>query len=793
MSAAKYRHGTFSREDLELLGYQTVKEQDFENYAVFRASTPAGLEKIEATFVYIKSGYRNADAAEAKKHCDRTPRSYVVIPKTLQSRVLGLNMIFGQGAKILIHEDLIWEKIVHTFSDYLSRLKQNITEEQYYVAPRKEGADPKERLDDELLSILTDRTSRANVQITVVRAPAGVGKTTLSRHLTKVLAQRVTGTRVIPVFVESAHWGKLQISSLEDLWEMIDNSLRAYSPNLRISRSLFEHLLRQGYLAFLFDGFDELCTHRHSAFTPREVLDELLGLAKESLAKIMITTRTLFWEAAMGSDCEGIRVLDLASFNKQQAFGYFDNVFKKSPARQRRAEALYSRLTSHNKPLTTGGSRAQFFNHPVCVSMIAECVERGIEEAIEFQDNKSLLYQLLWQLCERERGRQALVTLPDLQLAAFEQVAVAENNPNSEGFEIEYCEAAGFDRRDVSKLIDHPLLSSGASTDGHRLYRFRYDFLPEFLRARFLVGCIRNFSGSLLQPANQAWEIMAQEASGKGTILEHMLPMLEPKDLAFIGASFATATRISGKAERSKSFLFHLARLAAEEFKKPVTKRERAELTLNTLFGDAYNLKDEVRRLHLSGQVDRMDFGGVQFVDCNFSDVRFVDCHANDKTKFLRCTFSGTFEVEGTDRKAWSSVVLDSCKTEFPTNLVWESLLKKGIGNSEQNIRDALKLAVGKFWRNGQIHLSINKVHWAKGPLGHSVHCANILDAMLSSGVLIEVTISGVTEGGYALTKESIHDVQRFMDNGQLRCSPFFRPLEAVFNLWFSRSVSTPF
>jgi transposase/predicted flap endonuclease-1-like 5' DNA nuclease len=26
-----------------------------------------------------------------------------------------------------------------------------------------------------------------------------------------------------------------------------------------------------------------------------------------------------------------------------------------------------------------------------------------------------------------------------------------------------------------------------------------------------------------------------------------------------------------------------------------------------------------------------------------------------------------------------------------------------------------------------------------------------------------------------------------------LRCSPFFRPLEAVFNLWFSRSVSTPF
>jgi hypothetical protein len=92
----------------------------------------------------------------------------------------------------------------------------------------------------------------------------------------------------------------------------------------------------------------------------------------------------------------------------------------------------------------------------------------------------------------------------------------------------------------------------------------------------------------------------------------------------------------------------------------------------------------------------------------------------------------------------------------------------QGVGSKEQNVNDALKLALSKFWRNGQPHFSIHALHWAKGPLGQSIYCKAIQQAMFSCGILSKITISGVQEGGYAFSKDVLPDLQRYMDSGQL-------------------------
>lgn len=768
MSEQKVKNIGFSRQDLELLGYQDIRDEDFGNFILFGATASAGLEKVQGNFVYLKTRYTQADAEEALRKLPKEGKSYVVIPESLSDRRYALQNLFGPVARIHIQEELIWEKITQIFSDYLTRLSQNIPQEPHYVPPRREGApDPKERLDEELVRLLA-RSETSNLgKVIVVRAPAGVGKTTLSRQITKTFCGQAKGRRVIPVFVESSHWSKLQIASLEDLWEMIDNSLRAYSPNLRINRELFEHLLRQGYLAFIFDGFDELCTQRHSAFTPKQVLDELRSLAVESMAKILITTRTLFWEAAMGSEKEGVVIFDLASFNKAQAEGYFAMFFKRSPEKLMKAKALYSDFVRSNKPTTPGGSRAQFFNHPFCISLIAQCVERGIGDAFEFDEKKNVVFQFLYQICKRERQRQNLSTPPEMQLAAFEQIAVTLPGPQESQFEIELCEAAGFDSKDVTKLIDHPLLGAKESRDGKKLFGFKYDFLPEILRARYLASYLRTFNPQKLLNDGQAWSMMALEANGKGNLVEHMLSLLDGNDLFNIGAYHQAALRMANKNDRPKSFLFHMTRRLVEISESNLTKRDRTQRVFSLLVGDAFLKDKRVSGCYLEGQIDKLDLTGVMFENCKFSEVSFVDCLADEKTCFKSCVFTGSFEVVG-ERKVWANVQLKGSQLEFPTNLAWEDIVEKGAGSKEQNVNDALKLALGKFWRNGQPHLSIYALNWPKGPLGYSIYCKLILQTMLNCGVLEKVHIGGSPEGGYAFSKDVLPDLQKFMDNGQL-------------------------
>ena len=312
--------------------------------------------------------------------------------------------------------------------------------------------------------------------------------------------------------------------------------------------------------------------------------------------------------------------------------------------------------------------------------------------------------------------------------------------------------AAGFTESDIPRLKVHPFLR----TTNSNKYRFSYAFLESYLLASFLAKCISTISvNKHVQP------IMEREANGKSYVIEHLVELLGPDSLKNIGKYYRE------QVGSSRSFLFHVSKTIVEEL--ITTMKEKTDVLFEIIGGDLYQKEKILERLFIIGTVDKLDFSGVTIKKSTFQDVTFSKCKADNHTRFTDCRFSGDISFDEADKKYWEQVALDqNCDCEPPTNLVWEGILNSPISGKKEHIIEALSLALRKFWHHGRFKATIKKEHWNKGTLGHSVYCRPILQAMLSKGILSEVPIAGVHEGGYCFDRRAIPDLQRFMDNRQL-------------------------
>ena len=750
---------SFSGRDIELLGYNTPKEETQENaapYSVFSASATAGLKRVKANFVYLKSHCTKGDVEKLRHKIGRAEDLYVIFPKSLGISPRSLEEIFPKGVAVFAYEDLMWDRMNSIFSEYMDALKTSVVTEKYYIPPRKEGGDPHDRFDDEIFDYLSGKEDLSG-NLLVVCASAGVGKTTLARHLTVRLVDRSSDYRMIPTYVEASHWGKLKLESIDDLWEIIENSIRTFSPTLAIPEHLFEHCVKHGYLAFVFDGFDELCGQRHSQFRPREVLERLANIAKESNARICLTTRTLYWQSEIDDPPDNTRILSLAPFNTQQAKGYFQKYFHDDISSRDRAITLYKKLIESNVPPSKGGSRVQFVNLPLCVGMIAEYVRLGATGHLSPQSGKGIVRDVLYQICEREKGRKNLLTDAQTQLMAFEEIALDQADVLAPEFDLELLEIAGFDGKDMASLIDHPLITT---TDGER-YRFNYEFLPQYLRA----FCLSNAMASdAVVWTDNMWKMMCREAHAKGYLLEHMLDLVSDDILDRIKIC---NKNVPIRFEEARSFLLRLAKSIVDHAPEFVTREERTT-GLFSVFSEGFRSNGIVGDLYVVGHINELNLVGIHFVNSTFVDTVFIRCDADGTTKFENCTFSGELDFRDCPKEGWKAVELDNCVLLPPSNLVWEEIRGALTGTKEEHVTDAMRLALGKFWHHGRLKRSIRRNNWQRGSLGHSIYRDSILQAMLKEKLIEEVHISGVSEGGYAFSMESVTDLQRFMDNRQL-------------------------
>lgn len=738
---------------LELLGYTNPEQVSSDTRAdVFIATIVAGIEEQRVQFVYIKTRSSRSDLSNIS--IERNIATFFVVPESSGINTEDVNIAIPGGPHRLYQlDELIWARMTSAFREYVDGLTAQLIVEPYFVQPRSESATSEP--DKEIVEFFASRSATYGAgTVLVLRAPAAVGKTTLLRIVVQRLLKSKDQYRAIPIFIESAHWSQLRLESVSGLWEVVRNSLMRFAPDLVMSKSLFEAALKTGNIVFIFDGLDELCGRRDVSISAVDIVDELASIARGTNARILLSTRTAYWDSEIARTWENVSKLDLAPFNRQQALSYFERRFSNDISLQKRCHALYQKLIQASQhPANPGGSRAQFANLPACVSLVADTVERINGEELQFQSAQSIAEQMLAFLCGRDRQRKTLTTPPLEQLFSFAQVA-ASQPLTSDSYAVELLEATGFDRSDVLRFVDHPLIR----TRGQETFDFAYEFLDPFFKAYFL-NCYLSGNKDIIE--TDALSLMSANANAKSAVLEHLLGLINSLSAEKLAA---TAKRTIKLDPLAGSFLLHLATALGDQEK--LSHQERAHILWLASANNAAKVLDGITFV---GSFQRFDLRGYTIVNCKFVDCNLTEIAVDHTTTLKNSSFEGDISFGNTGQlNLWRTVTYSDNSTIGGASVVAHFLLDSSAERNKDLLLDVFNLALGKFWHGGSPRRSIDKNNWKRGLLAHSPWIDLILDGFLRCEVMEDIEISGTEAGGYALHKSTFADVQRFMDSRQL-------------------------
>lgn len=743
---------TFHHEDTKLLGYgRAWPIHDAPSYTVIEAEAQAGLETIATRFIYLKSNCTRSAVDDALRQFDTGGNSRLLQPASGK-----MPHIVGDHPVNQL-EDLVWQRLVDQYFDaYLHTGLLDVPADEHFITPSAStGSDVIATLND----YMTGKNRSGDGKIMVIKAGAGVGKTTVSRILVRKLAEAASNTKTIPIYVEAQHW-KNQLRADSSFYDVIRNSLDLLSAK-PLPEDIFFHALRKGYLSFIFDGFDELCSYQYDSFDPIEVLDQL-RIPEESEARVLITTRSGFWEARV-EDVEHTSTISMVSldpFNTQQSRGYFRKVFGQGTLQYERAEKLHKALQDDTRPLDhTGSIRDEMFNLPFCVRVLADYVKDGGQlDGVEGEDQRAQnevpnFHRLLLAICERERIRQRLDTLAEEQILSFVDVASADSTQRpSFALGDLLSLRGGFRTMDEAKIGEHALLERHES-DG---FCFRYEFLAPYLRA---LGVRNTLMDESLVLQGGLVKVLERERGGKGEVSENLSRILRPKDLE------AVVRRCHGAVGQRNfslaSFFFNLGLDLSRHRSDIISNAARTQ----ALFFDGYDgvTDREVVGWRFFGTMEDLDLSEMIFKECHFTDVKFRRCSVSGETVFDGCTFEGS--VVMSPPSMWASVdYRESCRALFPADASWERILRRAVGRKAERVDVLLSIALNKFWSGGRFRASIAKAHWRKGWLGETREAKRVLDSMLKAKLIQEVHISGVDDGGYAFDRTALADLQNYMD-----------------------------
>ena len=759
---------TMREKDIQLLGYQGVEEltrPEGSRWKLYSASAMAGIDEIQAQFLYFNSSARTSDLLEAKNFTRNSSNLHVLYARSIEVSPKKIEELFPAPK---VFEDVLWSKVKSLFSGYLEDLKGSLHYDANFVAPRI-AEDPNHDLENEVSGFIQGKIAEVSEKLFVLKASAGVGKTTLSTRLVSTFASSADRFRVIPIFISSAHWGKLQLESISDLWEIINNSIGIYGSYVPVSQDLFINMLEQGLVAFMFDGFDELCARRDSQFNASQIIDDLSRMAQGSEAKIVVTSRSLYWEREVGQKSDqNFFIRELAPFNPQQAKKYFANAFKPTAKAQRAtANSIYKKLSDAIHKPKESSARAYFVNLPLCVALIADYVrDGGTQQEVEASSPQGLLRKLLEWVCRRETERQGLDANHREQIECFIELACLYPESPNPTLSVEEDVAAVFSSTDFLKIQEHPLLRQAeapSAADGLRV-QFKYEFLAPFFRALKASEELSS-AAELSTPTKQ---MMRFEGGGKGFALEHVSMMISSTD-DFI--AYSICEQLAGDYREAQSFIFHLLCEILETSQQKLGREEKADEVFSRLVGPQFSEQRLVRDRVFMGGFHRLDLAGITFVDCSFRDVDFSTARADETSVFSNCEFIGGVDFPQSEvaRAKWARAKLDNnCILKFPASAAWNTIRRVDLASRRDELEEVFRLGLNKFWQNGRPKPRIKARDWARGSLGASSLNQRVLDSFIDFGVVVKISSAGSRADIIEFNSDASSDLSKFMNNNQI-------------------------
>ncbi|HEX9729236.1 MAG TPA: hypothetical protein VGA37_12085, partial [Gemmatimonadales bacterium] len=126
--------------------------------------------------------------------------------------------------------------------------------------------------------------------------------------MTQYLAHRLcaSDSGVVPILIDSKQWTEIPSEHLQSLAKTIVHSFRHYDAPIAWIEGheddFLRVMLKAELFAIIFDGFDEYVLRNRHRVTADETLATLAELASVAGSRIVITSRTSFWDTSVSED-----------------------------------------------------------------------------------------------------------------------------------------------------------------------------------------------------------------------------------------------------------------------------------------------------------------------------------------------------------------------------------------------------------------------------------------------------------------------------------------------------------
>jgi hypothetical protein len=740
------------------------------SWALFQAYHRVHTSKYPFNILYLYAKATLADINAARDELSPEETTHVVYAPSLKARV--------DARKLFKHAKGIW-----TAREYLSSFLRD--ELQSYVErvtadPPVHYIDPsittpggfRRKYPNPVLNFLLDEDPGAGIPagaLAVVLAEPGQGKSYMSRYLVSAVA-RQTGRDLVPLIIDSSQWQTLPVTEQGDLWKTITHSFRHFeSPIGWVEGNEDEFLratLKADIFRIVFDGFDEYILRNRAVAQPIEVLETLSELARATGARIVITSRTSFWETNLPEmeinrfiEDTGSFVYGILPFDVPQATAYFKQRLTE-PVNADRAAAIYRRLHSENEDLVGRG---------FVLSLLADLVERDSAHDVQPSDTTEGLTWLTRAMCEREAHRQQLPFSADQQLEILRtfatEVALGEQ-PSTDV--LDYCMGlvrsdldAGVRESCIEKFASHPLVEKDPLTD---MWQFRQEQLKFLLLADYVLalpaadllhfvdsasfgaGELQDFGGMILSKIRATHNYSAALAR-----IKHFVRDLTSRSATPYGPlREGYASRLSGV----------IALRAVDRFVPKGRPHDERVALLFDIGGGA-----QAHGITFTGTVASYDFRGRKFHKCRFEQVTWANCSFDGSTVFSQCQFVGGLHAIRCADLADSMMV--DCNYDNDSKSFFGSLQvragKRKYG--EDDLKSDFESVLNKFITPGGIGLkTVHEKNLGRGSISASPHHDQIVDTVKSI-ILDSHVLSGSSDPAYHVRDSAIEAMKFYAVN----------------------------
>ena len=690
-------------------------------WALHRGRYKVHTSTIDFEVLYLGSEITHEGIDEAYRHF-KPGTTHVVYANSLDSQRRKYHEErFGRPPdKFWTTKAYLQSFIREELDAYLAKLKQ--LKPQFYIDPQvTTPAGTKGKIPNPLLSALKsprfeDETAEGLI---VLLGEPGQGKTYMSQYLVSELAE----SPLIPIYINAAQWESMSREHLSSLQKTIAHSFRYFEAAIAWVEGQEEQFLRTTLRADLFrivfDGFDEYILRNEGRVGVAEALDELTNLAKSTGARILITSRSSFWESNVEEEHfvgeTRAAVYRILPFDTQHAKNYFGRRFDQV-VKVNKASGIYSMLAAGNP---------EFVGRGFVLKLVGDLVEQPAQTPQLANQPGAAMRWLVEAFCERESLRQKLPLNASEQLRVLETFAaeVAKGaTPDSDALEVCISEVSPHlsspdRRRCLERMEPHPLLPKDADQD-------RWVWSQEQIGNVFLAQWVCENAGDGQSGQAQLRDFLKKQklTPGEMSDLASMIVDLAAERRGSLTTE-AFFTQVVGQildaaragtdavSRDGRTLATTMAMKAVDRYVKAGSSHdERAQLLQSVLQGPP------LAGLAFTGTIGRMNFSGFTFKDCRFDRVMWANVKLDERTVFENCHFVGGL-AERTTGLGLST--FQSCTWDAEAEAMIRSAQTREGGRkyTSEDLRTDIGRIVSKFMNRSGFLQTVEARNLRRGPI----------------------------------------------------------------------------